>query len=140
MSSAFISCNNPDPTAKNLWLLMQEAQIPRADVLLWNIVPWYVGSEGRIRPVNKTDIEEALPYLKRLIGLLPNLELIVLVGKKAQSARDRIRSMTDVPVVATCHMSQRVFAVWPEKKQEAQETFHDIARLLKKGNTPCPSH
>ena len=135
VSSTFISRNNPDPTAQNLWHLMNEAKIPRPDVLLWNIVPWYVGTGGRIRAVNKNDLGESLPYLQGLIRLLPGLNLIVLVGKKAQAAHDQIRSLTAVPIMATCHMSQRVFAVWPEKKRETQEDFHNIARFLKK-DTP----
>jgi uracil-DNA glycosylase len=132
VSSTFISSNNPDPTAKNLWHLLRKANIPRADVLLWSIVPWYVGGAGRIRPVNSSDIGEALPYLKRLIGLLPHLELIVLVGKKAQSAHDQIQSMTDIHIMQTCHMSQRVFSVWPHKKRETQEDFYAVACFLRK--------
>ena len=62
----FVSCNNPDPTARNLWHLVNDAQISRADIAIWNIVPWYVGEPDRIRPVTGTDIQEALPYLRDL--------------------------------------------------------------------------
>ncbi|MDQ3812617.1 MAG: N-acetyltransferase, partial [Armatimonadota bacterium] len=76
VDTGFISRNNPDPTAKNLCDLLGEAGIARCDTLIWNIVPWYVG-EGdgsRIRPVNKQDIQQAVPYLKGLIDLLKRLE------------------------------------------------------------------
>ncbi len=39
VGSTFISRNNPDPTARNLWHLMNDANIPRSDTLLWNVVP-----------------------------------------------------------------------------------------------------
>jgi uracil-DNA glycosylase len=94
-------------------------------------VPWYVGDgEGRIRAVNSDDIRAALPHLGSLLGLLPHLRVIVLVGKKAQSAATEIRRLTSLPLVMTHHPSARVFNVWPEKRGEAEATFGEVARLL----------
>ena len=56
VSSGFVSSNNPDPTARNLWHLIYEAGILRSETLIWNIVPWYVGTGKCIRPVNAADI------------------------------------------------------------------------------------
>jgi len=130
VGSTFISRNNPDPTARNMCELMQQAGIPRKDTLLWNVVPWYVGENGRIRAVTKTDIAEALPHLKRLIDLLPNLEVIVLIGGQAQLAARQLRFPAHVQVVKTYHMSQWVFNVWPEKKQQTQANFVRVAQIL----------
>lgn len=44
VASGFISRNNPDESAKNLFLLLREAGFERRDTLLWNIVPWYIGT------------------------------------------------------------------------------------------------
>ena len=129
--SEFVSCNNPDPTARNLWHLINDAQISRADLAIWNIVPWYVGEPGRIRPVTSTDIWEALPYLRELLALLPRLEVIVLVGKKAQSAEKSLRSITCLPLMFTHHMSAQVFNITPEKKRVTQEKFAEIAQFLR---------
>lgn len=49
--SGFVSRNNPDETAKNFFKLNQDAGIPRTDAVIWNIVPWYIGSGTRIRSV-----------------------------------------------------------------------------------------
>ena len=62
--SGFISQNNPDQTARNMNTLLQEAEIPRADTILWNIVPWYIGNGQRIRKATDADVREALPYLQ----------------------------------------------------------------------------
>ena len=129
-SSGFVSSNNPDPTAKNLWNLIHNAGIARADTLIWNIVPWYVGSGTKIRPVSRTDIQQALPYLKDLLALLPRLELIVLVGRKAQLAEPQIRQLTSLPFCHTYHMSGQVFNRWPEKKKQTEEDFRRIAAFL----------
>ncbi len=126
------SCN-PDPTAKNLWNLIHNAGIARSDTLIWNIVPWYVGTGTHILPVNSADIRQALPYLKELLGLLPRLEMIVLVGKKAQSAKPQIRLLTSLPIKHTYHMSGQVFNRWPDKKKQTEEAFQAVAELLSKG-------
>jgi uracil-DNA glycosylase len=130
ISSGFVSSNNPDPTARNLWHLIHDAGIPRSETLIWNIVPWYVGTGKRIRPVNAADIRLALPYLKELLGLLPQLQLIVLVGRKAQSAEPQIRHLTALPIKHTYHMSGQVFNISPEKKRLTEEAFCRIAEFL----------
>jgi len=127
----FVSRNNPDPTARNLWHLMRDAGIARSDTLIWNICPWYVGEKGRIRPVNTSDVQEALPYLRELLDLLPHLERMVLVGKKAQSATPYLRAMTSLPIMSTYHMSALVFNRWPNKKKKTQEDFAAIAQFLR---------
>ena len=131
VGSTFISRNNPDQTAKNMCTLLQSAGIARRDTLLWNIVPWYVGDGSRIRPVTPQDIQEALPYLKGLLDLLPHLRVMVLVGKKAQSATGSIRQLTSVPILATDHPSPRVFNVWPEKRAQVLAVFSQVADLLR---------
>lgn len=131
VGSAFISRNNPDPTARNLCELLAKSGIPRQDTVIWNIVPWYVGDgQGRIRAVTRRDIGEALPYLDDLIALLPQLQVIVLVGQKAQSAAAEIRSRTNLPFVNMPHPSARVFNVWPDKRVEAQDALAQVVRML----------
>src|SRR5262249_14596405 len=88
--SGFVSRNNPDETAKNVFDLQREACLRRVQVVLWNVVPWYVGTNGRIRRVTRRDMDEAAPYLDQLLGLLPKTCAIVLVGRKAQRARPNL--------------------------------------------------
>ncbi len=130
VGSAFISRNNPDPTARNLCELLLGDGIARADTLIWNIVPWYVGDGTRIRAVNADDIAEAMPHLKDLIGLLPDLKVIVLVGKKAQSAKEQIAQLTSVPTIETWHPSARVFNMWPDKREEMKHQLKEVAALM----------
>jgi hypothetical protein len=56
VGSGFVSRNNPDETAKNFFLLNQEAGLPRSRTVTWNVVPWYVGSGEKIRAVTDADI------------------------------------------------------------------------------------
>jgi uracil-DNA glycosylase len=128
--SNFISRNNPDQTAKNMNDLMIQSNIVRKDTLLWNIVPWYVGDGKKIRPVTHREIKEALPYVQQLLELLPDLKVIVLVGRKAQKAEEHLRKLISVEIVKTFHPSPLVFNLHPNKKQEAYAQFKIIAELM----------
>ena len=90
VQSSFVSRDNPDESAKNFFLLNREAGIIRERTIVWNIVPWYVGSGTKIRPVHARDILAAAPALKDLLFLLPFLHSIVLVGRKANLARNTL--------------------------------------------------
>jgi uracil-DNA glycosylase len=59
--TGFVSRNNPDETAKNLMLLSIEAGIDRERTILWNVVPWYIGSGSVIRGATASDVREGLP-------------------------------------------------------------------------------
>ena len=56
VASGFISRNNPDETAKNFFLLNAEAGIDRRRTVIWNVVPWYIGSGTKIRPAKRDDV------------------------------------------------------------------------------------
>ncbi len=73
VASGFVSRDNPDPTARNLKNLLQEAGIERAQSALWNLVPWYIGNEAgsKIRLATKTDARESTAHLQRLWPFFP---------------------------------------------------------------------
>ena len=106
VKSGFISRNNPDETAKNVFELLNELEILRADTVLWNIVPWYIGSGDKIRPANRNDIEEGYKCLDELIRILKYIKVIVLVGLKAQKIEKHIINRYDnIKIIKTFHPS-----------------------------------
>jgi uracil-DNA glycosylase len=120
VKTGYISRRNPDPSARNMLALLAEAGIEDCDVLLWNIVPWYVGNGQRIRPVRVADIRQAGPWTEELVALLPRLETVVLVGKKAQRAAGWF---PDYRVLRTWHPSNLVFNCWPKRRAEVADAF-----------------
>ena len=90
VKSGFISRNNPDETAKNFFTILQEVGIPRSKTIIWNVVPWYIGTGQKIRPANTNDIYQGWSSFDNLMQILTNVKTIVLVGKKAQSVKTRI--------------------------------------------------
>lgn len=77
--SRFVSADNDDQTAANIFTLLQEARLDRHLIVVWNVVPWYLPSVvGKsTRNARPTDIVEAEPWLEELIRLLPRLKLAV---------------------------------------------------------------
>jgi len=107
--SGFISRNNNDETAKNFFEVNEKAGIPRKETITWNIVPWYIGKDGRRRTPSTTDIQLGLEYLYRLIDRLPHLQVIVLVGKKAQSVERHLKARFPLVRVLRCSHPSPLF-------------------------------
>lgn len=76
----------PGETAKNFFELNVEAGIDRKKTVVWNAVPWYIGDGQKIRAATPKDLDAGLRPLPRLLALLPGVDTVVLVGRKAQKA------------------------------------------------------
>ena len=105
VTSGFVSRDNPDETAKNWFELNNDARILRTRTLMWNIVPWYLGENGKIRPARKADIDAGWEWLLKLLDLLrpyKRLCRVVLVGRKAQRITTRLQEARPDLVVEQC--------------------------------------
>lgn len=130
VSSGFISRDNPDPTARNFRMLLAEAGIPREASALWNIVPWYIGSGEKIRPAMRSDIDDGRAHLPGLLAQFSRLEALVLVGRKAQQARERIQRLTSARIFESFHPSNQVVTCWPEKRECLRNQLQEVAQFL----------
>lgn len=128
--SGFISRDNPDPSARNFRALLTGAGIEREQTLLWNIVPWYIGTETKIRAAGRSDIRDGAAYLPHLLALLPELQAVVLVGRKAQKARPTIAQLTSARIFGTLHPSNQVVTCWPEKRKQVEHDLRAVAAFL----------
>ena len=130
--SGFISRNNPDQSATNMFGLLTEARFRRDETILWNIVPWYIGDERhkKIRAAKREDIEEGLPYLYRLISLLPNLKAIVLVGKNAWKARSFIEEREKIQIFQSYHPSLLFVNRKPGNRCRILEVFCEVRAYI----------
>ncbi len=120
--SGFVSADNNDQTAQNMWLLLQEAEIDRAsEYVAWNVVPWYVGDSGRIRAVRGADLADAKLATEELLGLLPEVRVAVLCGKAAARAWERIGAPLDA--VKAPHPSPRNMNSRPWVRDEIRDAL-----------------
>lgn len=138
--SGFVSRSNPDETAKNFFMLNQEAGLPRERTVTWNVVPWYVGSGTKIRAVTKADITLSEPHLKELLGLLPALRVVVLVGRKAQLARGAIERFAPHCVLFECpHPSPLSLNGRAQRRSEILRCLKAVAAHLSMAASSAPS-
>lgn len=79
--SGFISVDNDDVTAENVWRAREEVGL-HDGFLAWNIVPWYL-DPASTKPSAK-ELEEGAGELRSLLRLLPDLQAVILGGKHAQ--------------------------------------------------------
>lgn len=129
--SGFVSRNNPDETAKNFFELTAEAGIPRRCSVIWNTVPWYIGNGSKIRPATAGDITAAAASLARLLDLLPRLKVIVLVGRKAESAEKLILPLRpNIRIVKSPHPSPLFVNRLPENRERILKSFREAATCL----------
>lgn len=130
--SGIISGDNNDFTAKHCWQAREAAGLTYRQVVHWNTVPWYVGSANKIASPGVAEIERALPLLHQVIELLPRLEVVVLMGRKAQDgwARYSRRHAHDLLAIATWHPSQRVFNTKPSAEADFNKAIRDAKGAL----------
>jgi len=136
LASGFVSRNNPDQTAKNFFLLNQDADLPRQLTVTWNIIPWYIGDVSKIRPATVTDIKAALPYLRKLIALLSRLQVVVLIGRKAQKAASEIEKLAlGATILEMLHPSPLVVNRDSRNRPKMLRTLRAARRILDQGAT-----
>jgi hypothetical protein len=85
--SGFISRNNDDPTAEATFEFMRQAGIPRELTVTWNVIPWWNGT----RKVTARELRLGTACLTELIGRLPRLSAIVMVGRSAARAEPYLK-------------------------------------------------
>jgi uracil-DNA glycosylase len=107
--------------------ICQEIGLRREQTIIWNIVPWYIGSGTKIRPAKRTDIDEGYKYIGKLLDLLPNLRTIVLLGLKAHQIREDIeKSRPDICVIESYHPSPLFINRRQENRQMIIEALGQI--------------
>ncbi|MFS2028970.1 MULTISPECIES: uracil-DNA glycosylase [unclassified Curtobacterium] len=122
--SGFISVDNNDPTAQNVWRTRDEVGLHRG-VLAWNIVPWVLG-RASVKPT-PVDLAQGAVELRGLLALLPDLRCVILSGQKAQAGWDEHLDLTlgdRYRVLRTVHPAGQSFA-------QAGAKEHFVATLTK---------
>ena len=89
--SRLISRHNNDSTAGTTHRICTDVGLPYATTLLWNVVPWWVADPAipaGQRPGLAAAARRARPHLCTLLGLMPEVRVVVLLGRHAQRAWD----------------------------------------------------
>lgn len=123
--SGLISMDNDDGTAANGFLGLVESGLPRPLTLNWNIVPWHLAA---VRKPTPGEIAEAAPYLAQLVTLLPDLRVVVLLGKAAQEGW-AVSGPGDVRTIVAPHPSPQNFNTRPASRAAYVAALHEAAEV-----------
>ena len=107
----FISRNNNDQTAENAFNFMNQAGIPRKQTCIWNVVP---GWNGTIK-LTTVELARGAAAMAELLALLPDLRVVVLVGRRASHAWSKFENRPDLKVIESAHPSPKNYSLAREK-------------------------
>jgi uracil-DNA glycosylase len=126
--TGFMSRDNPDATAKAWLELNAETGLPRERTAIWNAVPWIV----RGAP-SSDELHAAEPHLRHVLTLFPHLRVIVLVGRKAESAAAVVQYVVpnDVVLLRCPHPSPQNLRTRPEARIKIRTVLLEVRGLLK---------
>lgn len=110
--SGFLCVENDDPTAERMAEMLTVAGIAARDVTPWNAYPWYINRAPKV-----AELIAGLAPLKRVIELMPDLEVVLLQGTDAQAGWRRFAKAfqylvveLNPTVIETYHPSRQ--ALW----------------------------
>ncbi len=130
-ASGLASRDNNSQTSKNLFTYSQIAGIDRRKTLMWNVVPWYIGTPNTIRQANSSDLREGVGHLLELIALLAKLKLVVFFGGKAQTAQGQLAAaLPALQFLAAMHPSNVALNQKPENRSQFLQALRDVAKVL----------
>jgi uracil-DNA glycosylase len=132
--SGFISRNNDDSTAAAIFNFMQEAGIPRRLTVIWNLVPWWNGT----RKITPEEPLNGAACLEELIGLLPALCAVVMVGRKAAKAEPFLKT-TGLELFTSWHPSPVVRATRPDRWKAIPSEWAEVLPCIGKPHTNAPA-
>jgi len=131
IETKIVSFDNPDQTAANLKGQLAEAGIDRSEIVVWNIVPWYLGNRDmtKIRAAKLDDVTLCLTNLGDQVRVMKDLRCIVLVGAAARRAHVHLSHTTDARILSCHHPSPRVKNSSPVTAKENVSVFKAMARM-----------
>jgi uracil-DNA glycosylase len=125
--SGLLSACNDDPTAAATHAFIARNQLTLDRCLFANVIPWWDGT----RKISSEQRALAGQAIAELIGLLPALRAIVLVGQTAQRAWDRIglQAPPGVSLWRSDHPGPLVRARYPDRWNKIAEHWPTSAAL-----------
>jgi hypothetical protein len=129
VGSAFISRDNPDPSARNIGRLLDSAGLKRRDVVLWNVVPWAISTAEKNRNATAQDIRAAVPGTQAFIDALPQLVAVVFCGQSAQRAAALVGLPPGVQAFLTYHPGAQSY-YHAHLREHMEGTYRKVAALL----------
>lgn len=125
-TSGMLSADNDDATAQHVWEAYAQSGLPRAWGIHWNVVPWYVGTENKIRAVTPAETWQGVRWTRQLLDLLPNLRVVVAMGVAARNGAALLEdalAVRGIELLTCVHPSPRNYNTRPESRAAVEAAF-----------------
>lgn len=131
----FVSRDNPTATARNITRFCEAAGLWRADMVLWNTVPWVIHEPGaRNRAPRRAEIAAGVALLPGLLALLPKLRVVILSGRVARNAGTVVGSARPgLPLLVMPHPSPVYVNTKPTIAPAIIAIFREAAAIVQAG-------
>lgn len=125
--SGLISVDNADPTAARMHAAYRRLGIDRSRCLHWNVCP-FPTAKDQSSPGERA---RAVPYTRELLSLLPELAVVVLLGRAAEDGwRRTSRLRPGLRVLVAPHPSNRGINAVPGNEARFLAAMTEAANLL----------
>lgn len=130
--TGLVSRDNVTGTAANLWRFLEAARIPRADTLIWNVVPYVIHVPGAPNRAPKpAEAANGIRYLAPLLDRLPKLAVVALSGRFAHLARPEVeRLRPGLLLVEMPHPSPTYVNTSPSIRARIDEALGTVRSIL----------
>jgi hypothetical protein len=81
--SGMLCVENDDDSAALQCELLEHVKLSPRDLTPWNAYPWF--RHDQTSGLSSPQITEGLEPLRRLVGIMPNLQVVLLQGREAQT-------------------------------------------------------
>lgn len=135
--TGLVSMDNATGTGANLRRFLAAAGLHRADLAIWNTVPWIIHAGGLNRAPRQSEIRAGLACLPGLLPLLPHLVVIVLAGRVAGLAGPMLAGVCpDLRLVRVPHPSPTFVCTHPDIPLRIVAGLTEAARLSAQSASP----
>ena len=124
--SRVCSIDNNDQTSRNQRMAIDSSGIDTADIVFWNFYASFgIGKNFGIESQKKWAEE-----IEKLIGLMPNLKVVLACGKEAQKGMRSVKLDKDITLIEPPHPSWRGLS-WPGAKDRLKNDWKQAKDLIK---------
>jgi hypothetical protein len=133
--TGFVSIDGPSQRSRNLRASAMSADIDRATLAVWNVQPCNL-RELRKSGGGKGEDVPAVALLQELLGLLPDLQVVVLAGRSSWEVFSQLAAHTSVLVLSTAEVRDSSLDGRPRERAALESVWREATAAAGTADLP----
>ncbi len=134
--TGFVSMDGPTRRSRNLRAAALAAGADRSAVVVWNARPCNLGELRRSGGDKSAEVPE-VELLQELMGLLPDLQVVVLAGRVAWEAFSQLAGHSSVLVLSTSEVRDGALDGRPREQAVLQSVWQEAVEAASPSDLPA---